>query len=406
MKDDDSERFLLSEVERMLNQHGGDLDGATHLDGEVLSIFDGRVRLRAQVDPADRERSPLMAHAHLIAELAEEQDERLDACLVGIGKDVESALREIAQIWLTSVAGLIRSLLEGRAVCTASAIRPGIDRGFEGVDGYIGPCNFRFKADEDTLQELVEQQYFRHAVAAASPRRLHLAKATIQAKGPKGFARHLELDGHEASLVDTPWATQVSAPENLLINRFAVFRFPEGSPVPDRRRQLERAIRFFALNYSRYETIEDLLAAMAEAGIDSELVHEVESCSTLAFGRYYFSNRGVQYPTTVFRARRGGKIEEVPLMSLPAFNRAYALAKEIQEQLSREHFQDLCCYSAESNVLLKAIENGAQDFSNMALAPCVVPDRGVDDATFESALAMMSERLGSSKPKKPWWKFW
>jgi len=51
-------------------------------------------------------------------------------------------------------------------------------------------------------------------------------------------------------------------------------------------------------------------------------------------------------------------------------------------------------------------KNGIQDLSNLVLAPCVVPDRGVDDKTFEAAMAIMDRRVQSFKPKKPWWKLW
>lgn len=60
-----------------------------------------------------------------------------------------------------------------------------------------------------------------------------------------------------------------------------------------------------------------------ETGFDADLVHEVESVSTIAFGRLLFESRGVQCSPTVIRARRDGRIEtDVPLMSIPAYSRA------------------------------------------------------------------------------------
>ena len=150
---------------------------------------------------------------------------------------------------------------------------------------------------------------------------------------------------------------------------------------------------------------------MISQGFDPDLVHETESISTIAFGRTLFEQHGVQYSSTVIRARRDGRVQaDVPLVSIPAYSRARALAVQLRATMPKEEFQSLCLYNAESNAILKAMEaaGGNQDLTKMKLYPCVVPDRGVGDQTMDAALATLNllvERNRSTK-KKPWWRVW
>jgi hypothetical protein len=154
-----------------------------------------------------------------------------------------------------------------------------------------------------------------------------------------------------------------------------------------------------------------LIDEMAGQGFDPDLVHAVESISTIAFGRMYFEPHGITYSPTVILARRDGRIETgVPLMSIPAYSRARAVAARLRETMTKEDFQALCLYNAESHAILQAIEASGENFdlSSLTLFPSVVPDRGVSDQTMNEAIATLNaliERKRSSR-KKPWWKFW
>ena len=150
---------------------------------------------------------------------------------------------------------------------------------------------------------------------------------------------------------------------------------------------------------------------MRDRGFDPDLIHETESIATIAVGRILFEGHGVQYASTAIRARRDGRVEaDVPLMSIPAYSRARALAVRLRETMAEKEFQSLCLYSAESNAILKAMNASGDDLdlTKMTMYPCVVPDRGVSDQTMDAALAALNalvERNRSAK-KKPWWKFW
>ncbi len=413
---------LLELIEDGVVAHGGDLKGWTRLMDEKLQLFDGRVTLRAELIDSEPSREEVV-HVHVIATLHDHDDEMLDACLVGIGGDREKALAEAATIWITCVAGPIKSFVDDRPVCmTRQAGVPGGDAsagyvegdyGFGGLRAYVGPSITRRLGDVGKQGAIDDSKpWFRFAAEAAAPRRVHIAKATIVSKGKEGWRRELEIDGHEVSHHDPDWPAGVEGPEFSYQTRFAVFEFPRNSTEIARRAELERTIRHFAENFARDITVESLMADMVGQGFDADLVHEVESISTIAFGRAMFERLGVRYAPTVIRARRDGRVErDVPLMSLPAFTRARVLAEQLRSTMPTETFQALCCYNAESNAILQAMSAQGEklDLSAVKMYPCVVPDRGVSQRTMDEAVAVLNELVerGRSKArKKRWWRFW
>jgi hypothetical protein len=281
-----------------------------------------------------------------------------------------------------------------------------------GLRAYVGPSISRGFDDKRILSAIDDTKpWFRFAAESAAPRRVHLAKATVVSKGKDGWRRELEIDGHEVSHQDPDWPAGVTGPDFGYLTRFAVFEFPRNSTEIFRRAELERTIRHFAENFSKYDSVDRLMDVMANQGFDPDLVHETESISTIAFGRILFEPHGVQYSSTVIRARRDGRIQtNVPLMSIPAYSRARALAVPLRETMSKDDFQSLCLYSAESNAIMKAMNaiGDKLDLTKMKMYPCVVPERGVSDQTMNGALAMLNESVERNRAvkKKPWWKFW
>ena len=155
---------------------------------------------------------------------------------------------------------------------------------------------------------------------------------------------------------------------------------------------------------------------MVAKGFQLETVDEVEALSTIAFGRLEFEQLGVNYSSTILRARRDGTIEtDIPLMSLPAYCRAKAIGAVMREKLPDEKWQALAFYNAESQALLNALQNGVEPekLPGTTMYPCVVPDRGVSNETMDAAVAMLHkmmdekrQKMRQAKTKKPWWKFW
>jgi hypothetical protein len=380
------------------------------------------VTLRAKIEDAGPAAGDKAVHAHVLTTLHDHDDEVLDACLFGMGDNREAAVGQAAVIWITGVAGPIKSFLDNKPVCmtcqagvaggdAAQGYSPG-DYGLPGLRAYVGP-SFARGFDNQKFQSALDdtKPWFRFAAESAAPRRVHLAKATIVSKGKDGWRRELEIDGHDVSHLDPDWQPDVPGPDFGYLTRFAVFEFPRNSTEIARREELERTIRYFAENFTKYGSVDRLMQEMVRQGFDPDLVHETESIATIAFGRTLFEQHGVQYSSTIIRARRDGSIQtDVPLMSIPAYSRARALAVRLRETMPREAFESLCLYNAESNAILKAMEASGDklDLTQMKMFPCVVPDRGVSNQTMDAALAMLNELVERKHPpeKKPWWKFW
>ena len=409
---------LLELIEKFVVEHGGDLGGWTRLIDDALQLFDGRVTLRAEIkDPG----SSQAVHAHVLTTLHEYEDEILDACLLGIGDD-SKALQEASMIWITCVAGPIKSFLDNKPVCMSS--QAGVaggdpakgyshgDYGLPGLRAYVGPSFGRGLNDESIQKALDDTKpWFRFASESAAPRRIHLAKVTIASKGEEGWSRYLEIDGHEVSHHDPDWPAEVRGPEFSYMTRFAVFEFSRDSTEIRRRAELDQTIRYFAENFSKHDSVDALMEAMVRHGFDQDLVHETESISTIAFGRTVFEQYGVRFSPTIIRARRDGRVEtDVPLMSIPSYARARVIASELQETMKREDFQSLCLYNAESQAIVKAIEAEGEklDLTQITMYPCVVPDPGISDQIMGVALSKLNDLAGRNRSpeKKSRWKFW
>ncbi|MBW3599775.1 MAG: hypothetical protein KY475_21210, partial [Planctomycetes bacterium] len=183
---------LLEMIEEGVVGHGGDLGGWTRRSDEGLQLFDGRVTLRAELDDAEPSDEKGMVHAHVLTTLHEHDDEVLDACLFGMGEGREAALGQAAVIWMTGVAGPIKSFLDNKPVCMtcqagvadgdpSQGYSPG-DYGLPGLRAYVGPSIARgFDGDEERIQSALDdtKPWFRYAAESAAPRRTHLAKVTI-----------------------------------------------------------------------------------------------------------------------------------------------------------------------------------------------------------------------------------
>ncbi len=420
---------LLEQIEEGIVHHGEDLAGWTRLTDKSLQLFDGQVTLTAQVHEDDQAEGG-HAHCHVFATLHEYDDEVLDACVFGLGDDRGEALEQAAMIWVSAVAGPIKSFLENEPVCMAckagvqggnieEGYAPG-DYGLTGVRAFVGPSISRAIDSEDVQDALDDSKpWFRYATESAAPRRVHLAKSTVFSNGTEGWQRSLEIDGHEVTHHDPNWPAGVEGPEFGYLTRFAVFEFPRNSTAIARRRDLDRTIHEFARRLAGEHEVDAIMTSMEQDGFDANLVHEAEAISTIAFGRTYFEHHGIQYSNTIIRARGDGRIEkDVALMSIPAFSRGRAAAAKLRQTMSEHDFQTICLYNAESQAILQALEQAGDtvDLSKMSLFPSVVPDRNTPAATMNAAVAALEATIrnqetrnrSSTTPakRKPWWKFW
>lgn len=397
----DDEARLLELIEERVVEHGGGLDGWTARSGGELTLFAGRISLRAEMVVDGDERR---VHAHVFATLHDCGGEVLEACILGMGEDRDAALGQAAVIWMQGVGAPVRSFLDDRDVCMASRMEVGGGRAFAGPMFPRGLDEPAIAALDDALP------WFRYAAASAAPRRVHLAKVSISTGSGTGWTRHMEIDGHDISHTDADWPAGVASSSAGYVTRFAVFEL-----APDevaRRAELDRTILHFAGHYARHGSVDELVDEMVRQGFDPDLVHETEMFSTLAFGRHFFEPRGVAYPPTIIRARASGRVEpDVPLLSIPAYSRARALAPRLERTPAPDEFASLCCHSAESAAILKVMESDRDvDLAALTLFPCAVPDRVAAPETMDAALRLqrraMDERRPPPAPARPWWKLW
>ena len=164
---------LLELIESLVIEHGGDLGGWTNRTVDSLQLFDGRVTLRAEVKDTGSSEAKTV-HAHVLTQLHEYEDEVLDACLFGAGDNLEKALGEASMIWITCVAGPIKSFLDNKPVCMSS--QAGVaggdplkgyshgDYGLPGLRAYVGP-SFARGVDDGSIQAAVDdtKPWFRFA---------------------------------------------------------------------------------------------------------------------------------------------------------------------------------------------------------------------------------------------------
>ena len=118
----------------------------------------------------------------------------------------------------------------------------------------------------------------------------------------------MEIDGHDVPYHDPEWPAGIEGPKFGYLTRFAVLSFRNSAEIR-RRAELERTIRYFAGHFSAHASVDHLMEDMVRQGFDGDLVHEAESISTIAFSRTLFERHGVQYASTVIRARCDGRIE-------------------------------------------------------------------------------------------------
>ena len=131
-------RRLLELIEKGVIEHGGDLGGWTRYSDDRLQLFDGRVTLRIHLeDPSPS--TNISLHAHVLTTLHEYQDEILDACIIGMGDNLTTALKEASLIWITAVAGPIKSFLDDKPLCMSC--RAGVANGDPSVVTVTPPAS-------------------------------------------------------------------------------------------------------------------------------------------------------------------------------------------------------------------------------------------------------------------------
>ena len=419
---------LLKLIHTAVVEHGGELGGKTKLAEDKLKIFDGRVTLRVNVETYPKMGEITLVHCHVLATLHEFDNEILDACVTGFAEDTAAALGQAAFKWLTGVAGPIRSFIDDHPVCMSckSGVEGGDlsagfapqDYGFKTLSAFVGPSlqtSFENQGQTNLTDDTLP--WFQYAAESAGPKRVHLAKVTLEAQGDQGWKRQLEVDGHEVSHVEHDWPTGSAAPNVGSIVRYAVFAFPKTSGFIESRSNLDRAIEAFIRILTNLEGDDDPVQKMQEQGFPQHLIDQVDTISAVAFGRMYFEGRGLHYQPNAIRIRRNGKHEIlVPLMGYPAYNRGRAILARMASEISKEKQQVIGLYGNESYHIYQLMTQGT-DVSQIPLPHCLIAELGCSDEQVAEGMALRKKyyaeikanhanTIAACEPTKPWWQFW
>jgi hypothetical protein len=421
---------VLRAVRDELDRHPKDVVGPLDLAGDVLSVFDGRMRLSAIVinDPGAH---PSLAHAHVVADIGAPGFDtggpaaRFDACVVGIDADRGRALAGCARHWMAAAAGPLFSLLHAAPVLGAAHFDGSEPFGVAACHGFVGPMVARMFEKELDLSALQDARLFDYADALAPPGLVHLAKVTLEATDG-GWNRTLAIDGHQAVHSDVNWDSGLVAPAHGLVSQFAVFHYGERPAAVEERRRVDDAIRQFVRAFHDTGNTDRAAEVLESRGVPAELVHRVAPFLPLALGRVIVGDMGPTFSPDFLRVRPDGGAERLRLMREPVFARSSALARELLSGELLEPAKALAFTGPEVNAINSALHAGSKP-QNLVLSPAIVPERGVTPDVVNRAIAQLQQRPPSpgepraasrparpipahpdraTKPAKPWWRFW
>ena len=219
--------LMLLQVKDRLLSSGVPFVEDVSLEEQSLSAFDGQITVEAPL--VEFEESQL--HSHIIVYIKgrenSERTQTLEACLVGIGKSLEEAINEAAELWLQLVGAPILSFLSGRPVLWADHFEGNEEWGVPGGHGFVGPVGARGFTENIDFDELHDQVSVARLFAYDRyPRdgHLHIVKVTLLLRN-ENWERHIEIDGHKQSFIDDEWNEIPPTGGMAIFTRFAIFFF-------------------------------------------------------------------------------------------------------------------------------------------------------------------------------------
>jgi len=216
--------YVLSVIHEELLKQDAKIVGRLDMLPDRLTAFDRQLVLRAGIR-SDADLHHSIAHCHIVAAIGRTSfSDPLDACVMGMNDDRREALAGAARNWVSNVGSVVFSLLHAAPVMSACHFNGEDALGVPGCHGFVGPIyGYGMKGLEDPAA-LAHEGLFEYAEAMAPPGMVHLAKVVLQAGGPQGWTRSLEIDGHQASYEEKNWTRRIPAPSSGIC--LAVCRLP------------------------------------------------------------------------------------------------------------------------------------------------------------------------------------
>lgn len=403
----DESACVLSVINDELLKHDAKTVGRLELLPDRLTAFDGQMVLHVEVRN-DADVHPSIAHCHVIAVIGRTSlSDPLDACVMGMDDDRQKALAGAARSWVSNVGSVLFSLLHAAPVMNARHFDGQDAWGVPGCHGFVGPIyGYGMKGLEDPAT-LAHEGLFEYAEAMAAPGIVHLAKVILQAAGPQGWTRSLEIDGHQASYEDKNWTCRIPAPASGIASQFSVFHYGAQHAEVEARQKLDDTIRQFVAAVGQIKDIEAAMNQLRERGADPFTLDRVFYFAPSAFFQVVFAQMQLRLSPDYCLVKKDGTCEKRKLMREPAFARSLALCPQFIKGDRIEGVKMLATYSSTFNVLNSALNAGSKP-ENLVFSPTFIPDAGTRPEIVEQAARQASMRPGPkvAGKEKPWWRLW
>ena len=349
-----------------------------------------------------------VAHAHVLID-NERRDFHgfLDACVVGVDTNRQSALKSAAAAWISNAAPPIFSFFHEKPVLTAENFDCQKAWGLEHVQGYVGNFAIRGWGPQRSLEELVNPSLFEDAMEIAPPGTVHLVKVTLTVERGR-WRRIVEVDGHMASFSDVGWGSQTLPPQQAVGVCFLTIQLVNRPDLIQMRRDLDRAIFDYIEIFDRERDRDRTKDELIRLGCQVLIADRVHQFLPLGLGRALVTQNTSLEPTKFYRRIRPSAeiLPETRLMSEPAFARGFALAHQLAAGQFAEAVKELALCSAEVIAINNALNEGCQ-LEDAVMAPILAPDFDTGQDAVDEALKTLDRlRTTETQAKRPWWKFW
>ncbi len=418
-------KSILEHIHGLLGDKQPEVVGAMKLDDQCLSVLDGRATIRAEIIPRQgRQTSSSMVHAHVITTLSQIDGESIDpidlpACVVGIDPRHAMALFDVSRVWVDLVAGPIWSLVAGKPVWESKPLvltdqEPRVDRSgnaeanandAESISqhcvGYVGPIGFRF-AELPSESKIMNVSLFEDVMSLASPRRVHLAKLTLDGAAGPQWRRTLEINGHDATFHNDDWQRFTERTHGGIAIQFAVLN-PSHTDWVHRRQAIDDAIlKYVQLHCDETrENIDDWFRSdFNDPSIDVAIKNFVPS----ACARLLMHDKIQRWPDEFYFVRAGGQIEGPrTLLSQVAFARTIGLQQTLFSEPYLSGVKNIALGSSQFNAINAMLHRGGK-IDSIRVLPLIIPLDGATEADLNSAAQKLVDQI--PKTKKPWWRRW
>lgn len=355
-----------------------------------LSFLDKKITLSAEIIN-DENTHPGMVHTHITSNISYHTDTSLMACIVGSGDNHQDALLQAGKTWATTVGCSIISLFHGIEIDGAAHFSGEETWGVSGCHGFAGPTVFRFANLSDSLMDQFSDLNLFDNVPELTPAGIaHLAKVTITYYNGV-WTRNIEIDGHEATYVDTNWTPPFPVPvmETLVISRFAIYHYNDQPDHVNERKSLDNSIIDYLVVLSEAPDFDPTSVSLVleRLGYQIEKVYWLDHFVPMAFGRIMLMEKEMKFSDKYYLGLCNGQISgPFELIKNPVYARALAMGWALWDSPKyQDAFERAANSSADFKTYFDTIKNGHNPKTSKSF-PSLIPDYGINEESYSKAL--------------------